>query len=334
MPSARLAFVGPSREVSPWLLRSIARIGIFEAICEDHAEESAAQHHARWAFTDLASLLREAEPDGVILHQPLEDRTKMLKECLAAGAGVLVTGAPGTAATCKRLASFSKLSGRFILAAPPLRFAPAMMLAKRLVESGKFGVPLSMTLHSSRRGSPRLGTRDNAVVAHDQMFEAVDVVHQLIGPIHQVYAVAHADGALVASMMTTPGVPVSLVLHASGPPEAVGVEIVLRAADGTTLRIDRNLQLLSGNGSRVDAAHRVAMATVDPALELGYEGLIAEFGRHLLAGHRGAGLIGQVASVVAATEAVFASAARQRAVTPRGAGLGRGSRELADRSTQ
>lgn len=317
MSSTRLAFVGPARDASPWLLRSLARIGRFEAICGDDAEQDAAKYHARWAFGDLAALLREAEPDGVVLQQPLRDRAPLIKQCLAAGVGVLVTGAPGSAAACKRLASFSRLSGRFVLAAPAIRFAPALLLARRLVESGRLGAPISLTLQSTRRGSPRTGAEDHGAVPSDQVFEAVDLVHQLIGPVLQVFSMAHADGALVASGMTAPGVPVSMVFHASGTAEAVGVELEIRAADGSRLRIDRNLQLLCGNGSRLDAAHRVSLPTADPALELGYEGLVGEFRRHLGAGRHGPGLVGSIGAVVSATEAILASAARGRAVVPK-----------------
>lgn len=325
MPSVKIAFVGATREVSPWLLQSLGRIGTFEAICDKNAERDAAKLPARWAFSDLSLLLREAEPDGVVLHQPLGDRARLIKQCLAAGAGVLVTGAPGSAAACKRLASFSKLSGRFVLAAPAIRYSPTVLLARRLIESGKLGAPVSMTLHSTRRGSPRAGAEDHGVVPSDQVFEAVDLIHQLIGPIQQVFAIVHSDGALVASVMTAPGVPISLVFHGSGPSEAVGLEMEVRAADGTRLHIDRNLQLLCGNGSRVDAARRVALAMADPAVELGYEGLMAEFRRHLEAGRTGLGLVGPVGTLVAATEAVLASAERRRPVVPKQPRTGRES---------
>ncbi|MBN2560070.1 MAG: hypothetical protein JXQ75_03975 [Phycisphaerae bacterium] len=324
MPPVKLAFVGSARDASPWLLSSLARVGTFEAICDEDADGGAARHHARWAFSDLATMLREAEPDGVVLHKPLGDRPRLIKQCLAAGAGVLVAGPPGGAAACKRLASFSKLSGQIILAAPAVRYSPAMLLARRLVESGKLGAPVSMTLQSTRRGSPRVDSEDRGAVPNDQVFEAVYVVHHLIGPIERAFAMEHEDGALVASAMTVPGVLVSMVFHASGPSEAVGIEVEIHAADGTRLQIDRGLQLLCGNGSRVDAAHRVALGTVEPAIELGYEGLAAEFRRHLEAGRSGSGLLGPVGAATAATEAVLGSAARGRPVAVKQAKPGSG----------
>lgn len=317
MASVRFAFIGPTREASPWLLQALARVGTLEAICDEYAEQDAAKHHARWAFSDAAAMLAEAEPDGVVIHRPLGDRARLIKQSLAAGAGVLLTGTPGSAATCQRMGTFSKLSGRFVLAAPALRYAPAVLLARRLIESGKLGAPISMTLQSTRRGAARMNADDHGAVPSDQVFEAMDLVHHLIGPIQQTFAVAHSDGALVASVMTSPGVPVSLVFHASGPSSAVGVEVEIRASDGSWLRIDRNLGLSCGNGNRIDAAHQVALGAVDPAVELGFEGLVAEFRRYIEAGRAGVGLVGPVAQVMAATEAVLASAARGRAIVPK-----------------
>jgi len=317
MAPVKFAFLGAKRDVSPWLLQSLSRVGTFEAICDEDAERYVAKLHVRWAFSDLSAMLREAEPDGVVLSRPLGDRARLIKQCLAAGAGVLVTGAPGSATACKRLASFSKLSGRFVLAAPAIRFSPAILLARRLVESGKLGSPISMAIHSTRRGSPRTSVDDHGAVPSDQVFEAVDLIHHLIGPLQQVFACVHGDGALIASAITVPGVPVSLVFHASGQAEAVGLELEIRATDGTRLCVDRNQQLLCVTGSRVNAAHRVAMAMADPAVELGYDGLMAEFRRHVEAGRTGLGLVGAVTAITSATEAVFASAERRRPVVPK-----------------
>ncbi len=324
MPSVRLAFCGPTRDVSPWLLRSLSRVGTFEAVCGDNADHAASSFHARWAFSDLAGMLQEAEPEGIILHQPPADRARLIKQCLAAGCGVLVTGAPGSAAACKRLASFSKLSGRVVLAAPPMRYAPAVVLARRLISAGRLSSVISMSLHSTWRGSASLGVGDNGAVSADQVFEAVDMVQQLIGPVQRVFAAAHDDGALVASLMTSAGTPVSVVLHSRGATDAIGLEMDIRGADGTRLRLDRDFRLRCGNGSRVDAAHEAGLPTVDPGLEMGFEGLVAEFRRRLQSGRGCPGLVGPVDSVVSATEAVLASAARGRIMVPK---LQRGAAE-------
>ena len=315
MTAPRFAFVGPMHGVSPWLLTSLSKVGTLEALCGETAERDAARYHARWTFPDLTTLLKESEPAGVVLSQPLSDRPRMIKECLSSGAAVLSLGPPSRASACNRLGLFAKLSGRSILAASAIRFAPAMLLAKRLLDSGKVGVPISMTVQCTYRGAPRQGADDDGPVPADQVFEAVDLVHFLIGPLVQVSAVAHADGVLAAIGTSLSSAVVSLVYHASGSAEAVGLDLEIRGADGTFLRVDKDARLLCANGSRVDAAHQSTLASADPAVELGYEGLAAEFRRLTNSGRTGAGLIGPVTTIVAATEALLESAVKKRPVT-------------------
>jgi predicted dehydrogenase len=309
--------VGSPRTASPWLLQALSRIGTLEAICHEHAEQDAGRYQARWAFTDTQSMLAEAAPDGIIVEQPLAERLATIKHCLAAGVGVLVNGAPSTAAACKRLGTMAALAGRILLAAPAIRFAPVVAVARRLLDSGRFGTPISVTLHSSRRGAARTGPKDDGPVPLDQVFEAVDLLHHLLGPIQSVFAVAHREGSLAATGETGAGVLVSLLFHASGPAHLAGVRMELRAADGAVLLIDQNCHLVCGNGSRVDAAHGVSLAIVDPVLELGFEGLLAEFRRYLEDGRQSPGLVGPVPAVLAATEAVLGSAEKKRPVVPR-----------------
>ncbi len=318
MPPPRLAFVGATHAVSPWLLRTLGRLGTFEAVCGEDAERGAALHHARWTFSDPEALLRETEPSGVVVALPVRERLGVIKQCLAGGAGVLVVGSPGPVSAIKRLALLASLSGRAVLATPAIRHAPSILLAKRLIDSGQAGPPVSMTLHSTRRGAPRGDPDDDGPVPADQVFEAVDLVQHLVGPLTWVSAVAQSDaGVLVFSGVTSSDVPVSMVLHSSGPAEAVGIDLEIRSSEGSRLRIDGSCRLTCGNGSRIDAAHRPRLASAEPAVELGYEGLVADFVRVLGLGRNSPELVGLVAEAVAATEAIFASAARRRPVVPK-----------------
>ncbi|MCG8403803.1 MAG: hypothetical protein MI923_01265 [Phycisphaerales bacterium] len=313
----RLAFAGSPRSVSPWLLHAISRIGIFEAICGEDAEREITRFQARWAFeSDLSAMLKEAEPDGVILACAPSERSRLIKECLTAGAGVLAIGAPGTMAACKRLAVFAKLAGRFVLSAPAIRFSPSLLMARRLIDSGKLGMPVSVSLNSTRRSSTP-DSADSGPMSFDQIFEAVDLVHHLTGSIQRGFAMTHPDGAMVVSASAGNQVPVSMVFHANGASDAVGIELEIRASDGTRLRIGRDGGLICANGPQVSASRQVTLAEVEPLQELGYEGLTAEFRRHLEAGRSSLGLIGPVMEVTAGTEAILASAAKGRAVTPK-----------------
>jgi len=308
MPPLRLAFIGSPRDASPCLLHALNRIGTLEALCVADAEREAPRYHARWAYPDLASLLKEAQPDGAIIQLPLDQRPVAIKQCLTAGIGVLMTGFPGSTAASRRLDTLAKLAGRVVLAAAPLRFSPAMMLARRFLDSGKFGVPISMSIRSVRRGQPRAGGDDSSPVSRDQLFEMVDVVHHLVGPIASTFAVAHNEGCLAATLVAGSGVLISATVHARGPADSVGLQFELRTADGNTLALDQDCRLRCGNGTRADAVHGPSLAVADPTLELGYEGLLAEFRACVeVQGRSRAGQGSGCREVVGACEAILAS---------------------------
>lgn len=313
MPDSRLAFIGDPGAMSPWLFTAIRRYALFDAVCTADPDRDMRRYQARWAFTDPQSLLRESEPQGVILAAPMRDRLRLAKMCVAAGAGVLVMGAPCAASACRRLALYAQLSCRCIEAAAPLRRAPALLLARRLIESGRFGRPISISLTSTRRGASVAEADGAGLVSIDQTFETLDLLHSLVGPLDRVAAFAQEDGVLNACGLTRSGVVVSLVLHAGGSMESVGTTMEMRSADGTVLQLDRNCRLWCGNGTRTDAAHSPTLAAADPATELGYDGLVGEFVRVLRSG-RSAGLLAGAANVAASAEAVHAAAARSRII--------------------
>ncbi|HVP10675.1 MAG TPA: hypothetical protein VMV94_05735 [Phycisphaerae bacterium] len=339
MAMPRFAFVGSPRAASPWLLQSLGRIGKLEAICDEEAEREVGRYPARWAFSDLATLLKETEPDGAVVEQPAAVRAAVIKQCLAAGVGVLLTGIPASLSVCRRLGTIASLAGRVLLASPAIRFAPAVSIARRLLDSGKFGVPVSLVLRSVRRHATRAGPKDDGPVPIDQIFEAVDLVQHLLGPIQQVSAIGHAEGVLAVNALTDGGVVVSITFHASGSAEAAGLGVELWAADGTILQIDQNCRLVCRGGTRSDAGRGVSLAAVDPAVELGYDGLLAEFRRHVEAGRSSPGMIGPVEAVVATCEAILASAAKGRPWVPRrlgpsAEGAGRAGRQAQEQPGQ
>lgn len=301
----RLALVGSTHEVSPWLLHALRRHASFEAICDENPRRDAALQNARWTFTDIQSLLEESEPAGVVITLPPNYRHDVIKKCLPSGASVLTMGLPCKASRLGRLSLMAKLAGRSILASSPLRFAPVALLARRLIDSGKFGEPMSLSIQSTRRGAAREGLDDCGPIPSDQVFEAVDISQYLFGPITEVSCTTHDEGAAMIVGRTDRNLPFSMVLHASGPPEALGIDLEMRSLDGTIMRIGRGGSLSCGNGSRVDAMYRPGLANSDPIVELGYDGLIAEFARLVVAEPGGAREQDTLAAVVEACEAIL-----------------------------
>ena len=311
MNPPRLAFVGSTHLASPWLLHALRRHGTFEAVCDENPRREGRLPQARWTYTDLDSLLREAEPDGVVLHLPERERHRVIKRCLSAGVSVLIAGVPCTAAKFERLSLIANLAGQRVIAVSPMRFAPAILLARRLIESGRFGQPMSIVLRSTRRGAPREGLDDQGPVPVDQVFEAADLLHVIAGALSEVTCVAQPEGAVLSVGRTTTNTPVSILLHASGPPETLGLELEMRSIDGSCLRIERSGALNCGNGSRVDAHYQPSLVTSDPAVELGYDGLMGEFVRQL---GSGCPLDPTTPDILFAAEAILSSARTGRRV--------------------
>lgn len=316
MRNPRFAFFGSPRSVSPWLLHSISKIGTFDAICGPDAEREANRLNARWAFSNLSEMLHETEPDGVILACPMSERMARIKECLSERASVLVLGPPSLNAF-KGLSSFAKLSERFVLAAPAIRFAPASLLARRLMQSGEISLPVSIRIESTRRGYERDPSEGFGPISADHVFEVVDLIHYLIGSIQRVFSLAHPEGSLVVSAVGPRGVPISMVFHSAGTAEAVGIELEIRSSDGTRLNLNRECDLTCGSGSRMSAVHRTTLCSLDPSLELGYDGLIAEFRRLIEAERGGVGLIGAVGALADVSKAIFQSAERGHPIEPK-----------------
>lgn len=317
MNSPRIAYVGHPDRVSPWLLRAIEQAATFEAICCPGAEDAARKFRARWSFDDLDAMFRETEPDGVVLAVGPADRPAIVKQCLSAGVSVLTPEAPGPSSACTRLATMAKLSGRAVLAASPARYSPAILLARRLIDSGRISMPVLAALHITRRGHAREDETDTGCIPSSLAFEAMDLVHHLFDGVDSVSCMPQEDAA-VGMVRTAGGVAISLVLHANGAADAEGMHLEIRGRDGSRIVVDADGRLLCGNNSRMHAAHRPTRLAADPCVEFGYAGLVDDFCRYLRLSRATPGMPGGVAAAVASAEALLASAGKGKPVSPTG----------------
>ncbi|MBI5763931.1 MAG: hypothetical protein HZA51_10445 [Planctomycetes bacterium] len=302
MSPVRLAFIGSAKEVSPWLFHAVSRVACLEAVCGPYAESDSATHRARWSFSDLPAMLRETEPDGVIIAGPVSRRASVVKECLAARTAVLVLGNPGAPRELTRIRSLAHLVTRPVLIATPAHHSPAMQLARRLIDSEKIARPISMQLVSTWRRSVN-AAGDSAIIHPDQVFEGVDLVRLLLGPLTRIHGIMHGDGVMLSVGVTDEHVPVSLAFHSGGPVESLGLDIEIRAADGACLRISRDGRLYCGNGTRVDAAHAPSLVASDPVIELGYDAMVKSFVHYITTS--ATGLLGHADESTIAADALL-----------------------------
>lgn len=310
----RLAYAGPIDAVSPWLLRGIGQsAGLFAAVCCDsaaQAERAAGDFHARWPFHGVRTMLQECQPHGVIAAGSLARRAEIVRLCAASRVPVLSVGLP--------LAPAARGGGRpdaFVWNAAAGRFSPAGVMAKRLLESGKVGEPISISIGVTRCRAARDAEESAWPVTRDTLFEAADWAVALAGPIREVFARGHPDGAIAATVVGATDVPMSLRVHEHGGPDQAGVTLEIRGSDGALLTLDRHMRLKLRSGTRVLASHAPSPGVSDPAVECGYVGLVNEFVRKIADG-RGGASDGSTAATL--TETILSALSRSGAVKSAG----------------
>ena len=251
----------------------------FVAICDDdaqRADRAAATYHARWPFHGFRTLLTEAQPQAVVLAAPLAQRADLVRRCLAQGVCTLVIGLP--VAPRPR---WPVRSGAFVWAASPLRFSPVGVLARRLIDSGKVSAWLGGSLSAAWPRNARQRAVQEWPVSPDHVFEAVDWIEHLCGPTRELFARAHPDGAVVATLVSNADVPVAVALHEHGSPDHAGMALELRGTDAERLCIAPDLRLTCAHGARIVAGYAPPWPSSDPSQELGYAGLLREFLRRV-----------------------------------------------------
>jgi predicted dehydrogenase len=279
----RLALAGDIRTVPPALLHSIAAENIrFEALCDPdgpRAETAARTCGARWPFTDLEQMLREAEPDAVILAAPITERPRCTKLCLRHHCAVLILGAPGTTvAECRALVRASRQANRQVMIGLPQRFSPAVLRARRILESARLGPVVAVDLTVTWPREAGSDDQTGLPLSFNLMFEAADRLRGCGIEPARICAVERPYGHVAALIVGTDGVLASLALHQAGTPCAAGSHLELRSEDGGLMILEDDVNLDCTAGSQLVARHRPRFgAGDDPRIECGYAGMIAAF---------------------------------------------------------
>ncbi len=279
----RLGLAGNIADLPPALPQAVAAENIrFEAICDPNgsgAETAVRTYGARWPFTDLEQMLKESEPDAVILAVSAPQRTGWIKTCLRYRRPVLVLGSPATTvAECRALAKAARAVNRQVMVGLPQRFGPAGQRLRRILESGRLGPLADADVLISRPGSPQ--TDDNAALAlpFDLMFEAADRLLSCGLQPTKIMAVQRTYGHVGAVMTCACGAMASIRVHCSGSSESAGSRLELRSDDGGLLVLEDDVNLDCRVGSQWVARHHPRFGVAaDPRIECGYTGMISAF---------------------------------------------------------
>ncbi|RXZ80851.1 gfo/Idh/MocA family oxidoreductase [Paenibacillaceae bacterium] len=133
----------------------------------DNAERFAKQHHIAKAYGSYASLIEDAEVDIIYIATPHAAHAANMLACLRAGKAVLCEK-PFTmnGQEAEEIVHYAKQAKVFLMEAMWTRFLPAVVQARKWIDSGRIGEVRMLTANfgfrahrdeSSRLFDPRLG---------------------------------------------------------------------------------------------------------------------------------------------------------------------------------
>ncbi|MBN1346362.1 MAG: Gfo/Idh/MocA family oxidoreductase [Phycisphaerae bacterium] len=317
----RLALAADIGRVSPTLMRSIAAEDVrFEAVCASNAaqaDKAARIYGARWPFEDLETMLREAEPDAVIIATADAQRAQWAKTCLKHRSAVLILNAPARGpAECKSLILAARKANRQVMIGLPQRFSPAGIRLRRLRESGRLGPVAAVDLIMTWPRTPSEDSTTDLALPFDLVFDAADRLRCCGIEAQRLWAAEQPYGHIAAMVLAKDGVLATLGLHHAGPPQTAGTHLELRSEDGGLLIVEDDVDLTCTVGTQLVAKHHPRLGVGDdPCIECGYAGMITAFVT-ALRDRQGVpfGLPSATGSVALAG-AIFKAAASGRAVT-------------------
>ncbi|HEX3148505.1 MAG TPA: Gfo/Idh/MocA family oxidoreductase [Gemmataceae bacterium] len=145
MPPTRIALIGCGKvaQIHVAALRAVPEADLV-AVCDalpDRAAAFAAKHGVR-PFTDVATMLREAKVDTVIIGTPHPVHSAPAIQAAAAGVHVLVEKPlAANLVDCDAMIAAAKKSGVTLGVISQRRFCPAVRRMKEAIDAGKLGMP-------------------------------------------------------------------------------------------------------------------------------------------------------------------------------------------------
>jgi predicted dehydrogenase len=143
-------------------------------------------HHAK-AYTDLATMLRETQPEAVTVAVPTQFHYSVVKQCLMAGCHVLVEKPiASSVAEGQELTAIAQQHNRRLMVGHIERFNPAVLELKRRLDAGELGRVFQ--IHTRRLGPFPARIQDVGVVL-DLATHDLDIMHYLTGSLpSRIYA--------------------------------------------------------------------------------------------------------------------------------------------------
>jgi len=163
MKNPRLAIIG-SGSIGAAHIKAFKAIGVDVMAAADSRQEALDAVKAEFGiargYRDYRKLLKEVEPDGVLVATPNYLHAKVACDAMRAGANVLLEKPmTATLAQAKEIMKTEKQTSKWVMMAFVCRFKPESILAKKMYDAGKFGnVYHSEIAYIRRRGIPKIGS--------------------------------------------------------------------------------------------------------------------------------------------------------------------------------
>lgn len=216
----RLAFVGAGNHSTAALYPNLPLIAGCElvGVCDMQAEraERVARAYGAEPFSDCAAMLDALTPDAVCACGMPDMHHSVALQVLERGIPVWIEKPPApTLKQSEELAATARRAGTFGMVGFMKRFAPANVVTKEYIDSGRFGALASVLLvhGSGPYGHLRPMLMFNGI-------HPIDSLRYFGGDVEAVHAFAHAsaDGvqSVVANLRLASGVPAQLNLNSGG----------------------------------------------------------------------------------------------------------------------
>lgn len=197
---ARMAFVGCGGHATHSLFPAVHQIPEMDLVAVCDLREDLAQRNARWFgaqrwYTDIATMLKEEELDGVVVVGPPQMHVEVGKQCLDAGLPIFVEKPSAvSSAQARDLAEYADRKGLWGAVAYMKRFAVGYELAKAIAErQEEFGQVTVVEIRFSNGPYPAIWGIESAPKAFliGQAVHLFNLARYFGGEVAEVYARLH-----------------------------------------------------------------------------------------------------------------------------------------------
>ncbi len=286
-----------------------------EAVCDPRsglADDLAERFAFRSTFSDLASLMRDAEVEALVISRDAPNLADIVTPLLRSGLGFWVDAAtPGLERLIGRLKRRSSKNGPIYMISHPHRFAPTFVRTAELISSGRLG---ELVLGSLEICSTKAGPGQVELPLEHLVERALDLLCFLLGRGEKVYASWDAATTLAGIIKFERTAVVLQLRHGVGGSQACH-HLKLHGRQGQELCVRNLSDMTAREGESVLASSGQPMAEgLDVCVQHDWTGSLMSFLAAVSQAEQGSGDLTNLLQTRKLCEAVIRSASSKREV--------------------